>query len=225
MNHQEIERIALSTMAAHGCHTLILYGSRARGDATPQSDLDILCVREDGPAVRDARVVDGLYLDAFVYPEAKLTTLEPAMLRMLGGVVLRERDGFGSALLTRLRELHDRGPTPLPDDERQALVVWSQKMLDRFRGQRGIEANYRRMSLLIQALDDYFQLRTTWFRGPKEGFAWLLQHDGAAYASFERASQPGASDEAFAELVQAVYGSQAPGAVTRALAEPITGRG
>jgi hypothetical protein len=77
---------------------------------------------------------------------------------VLGGIVIRERGGFGSALLARLRELDDRGPTPLPDDERWTLVLWSQKMLDRFRGQRGLEANYRRMSLLIQALEDYSDL-------------------------------------------------------------------
>ena len=89
-------------------------------------------------------------------------------------------------------------------------LVWSQKMLDRFRGQRGLDADYRRMSLLIQALEDYFLLRNTWFRGSKEAFAWLLQHDGSAYVLFERAAQPGASDGAFADLVQAVYGPQEP---------------
>jgi predicted nucleotidyltransferase len=205
MDSRDIERIALSVMELHGCHTMILYGSRARGDATPQSDLDIMCIREVGPTLRDARVVEGLYVDGFVYPESAFTTLEPALLRVLGGVVIRERDGFGTALLTRIREFGDRGPVPLPDDERQALKVWSQKMLDRFRGDRGVEASYRRMSLVVQALDDYFSLRNTWTMGPKHGFAWLLQHDASTHAVFERAAQPGASDGDFAALVQAVY--------------------
>lgn len=210
MEHREIERIALSTMDAHGCHTMILYGSRARGDATLHSDVDLIGIRDDGPAVRDARVVDGIYLDAFIYPEAMLRTPEPSLLRVLGGIVIRERDGLGSALLTQLRALHDRGPTPLPDDERRALVIWSQKMLDRFRGQRGLEADYRRMFLLIQALEDYFVLRNAWFRGSKEAFAWLLQHDSSTYALFERAALPGASDAAFSDLAQTVYGLHEP---------------
>jgi len=214
MEHREIERIALTIMEAHGCHTTILYGSRARGDATLQSDVDLICIREDGPAVRDARVVDGIYVDAFIYPEATLKTLEPSLLRVLGGVVIRERGGFGSALLTRLRELHDRGPTPLPDDERRALVLWSQKMLDRFRGQRGLDASFRRMFLLIQALEDYFVLRNAWFRGSKEAFAWLRQHDISAYVLFERAAQPGASDGAFSDLVQTVYRPDEPAPLT-----------
>jgi uncharacterized protein len=211
MEHREIERIALTIMEAHGCHTMILYGSWARGDATVHSDVDLLCVREDGPATRDARVVDGVYVDAFISPEAALKTVEPSLLRVLGGVVIRERDGFGSALLAQLRELHDRGPTPLPDDERRALLIWSRKMLDRFRGQRGLDADYRRRFLFIQALEDYFLLRNAWFRGSKEAFAWLEQHDGAVHASFERAAEPGASDDAFSDLVQAVYGSHVAG--------------
>lgn len=97
----QIERLAVTTMEAHGCHTVILYGSRARGDATLQSDVDLLCVREAGPAVRDARIVDGLYLDAFIYPEATLRKLEPSLLRVLGGIVVCERGGFGSALLAQ----------------------------------------------------------------------------------------------------------------------------
>lgn len=211
MDHREIERIALPMMDAHGCHTAILYGSRARGDATSNSDIDLIFIREDGPSVRDACVVDGIYVDAFIYPEAKLKTLEPSLLRVLGGIVLRERGGFGSALLTQLQELHDRGPAPVPDDERRALVLWSRKMLDRFRGQRGLDANYRRMCLLPQALEDYFLLRNAWFRGPKEAFAWLRQHDGPAHEAFERAAQPGASDGDFSDLVQAVYGPRPAG--------------
>src|SRR5262249_41177910 len=155
MDHREIERIALGLMAAHGCHTTILYGSHARGDATPHSDVDILCVREDGPSLRDTRVVEGVYLDAFIYPEAALMSPDPSPLRALGGVVIRERDGFGAALLAGLRDLHDRGPAPVPDDERRAVLIWSRKMLDRFRGQRGIEADYRRMQLVLQSLEDY----------------------------------------------------------------------
>ena len=202
----QIERLAVTTMEAHGCHTVILYGSRARGDATLQSDVDLICVREAGPAVRDARIVDGLYLDAFIYPETMLRTVEPSLLRVLGGIVVCERGGFGSALLAQIQEFHDRGPTPRPDDERQALVVWSQKMLGRFRGQHGLETNYRRMFLLVRALEDYFLLRNVWFRGEKEALAWLLQHDNSTYELFERAATPTASDVSLTDLVWTVYG-------------------
>jgi hypothetical protein len=155
--------------------------------------------------------VDGLYLDAFIYPETALSTLEPSLLRVLGGIVVCERGGFGSALLARVEEFHARGPRLLPDDERQALVVWSQKMLERFRGQHGLEANYRRMFLLVRALEDYFLLRNAWFRGEKEAFAWLFQHDNSTYRLFERAAAPTAGAVSFAELVRTVYGPHPAG--------------
>ncbi len=206
MAMNDIERLTLEVMLAHGCHTAILYGSWARGQATPQSDVDILYIREAGPAFRDARVIDGIYLDAFIYPEADLVTPDPGLLRVLGGKAIRDLNGSGSALLAKLQALHDRGPSPMSDDLRQVSVLWSQKMLDRFRGQTDLEAQYRRMQLLLQALEDYFALRETWFPGPKQGFAWLLQHDAATHHRFEGAARPSASDDAFVALVQAVYG-------------------
>lgn len=203
VDYRGIERLVAQVMELHGCHTAVLYGSWARGDATPASDVDVLYVREGGATVRDARIVDGVYLDAFVYPESAFDTLDPSVLRILGGIAVHERDGFGTALLARVQEMNDRGPPPMPDDQRQALVTWSQKMLDRFRTSRGLEIDYRRMYLAVQGLQDYFALRNAWYPGEKEAFAWLREHDPSTYALFERATQ--LSDSALADLVAAVY--------------------
>lgn len=205
MDIHDIEHVILEVMAAHGCHTAILYGSWARGQAGPQSDVDVLYVRETGSAVRDARLVQGVRLDAFVYPEADLAAPGPSLLRALGGRVIHERLVFGTRLLSTLQALHDRGPAPLADDQRHAAVLWSHKMLGRFRGRSDVEAQYRRAQLLIQSLEDYFALRDSWFRGPKEALAWLAQQDADTYQRFERAAQATASDAAFADLVEAVY--------------------
>ena len=45
---------------AHRCHTVILYGSRARGDATAASDYDPIGFRKSGAAIRDARRVSAV---------------------------------------------------------------------------------------------------------------------------------------------------------------------
>src|SRR4051812_49255729 len=108
MNIHDIERLALDVMRAHGCHTAILYGSWARGQAGPESDLDVLYVREAGSAFRDARVIEGSYLDGFIYPESDLAVPNPELLRVLGGRVLCEANGFGTALLAKLQELNDQ---------------------------------------------------------------------------------------------------------------------
>jgi predicted nucleotidyltransferase len=201
-----IDPIALDLLTTHGCHTAILYGSWARGDATAESDLDLLLVRDEGRSLRDARIEGGVYIDAFVYPRAALVTVEPSLLRILGGRVIRERDGFGTELLERVRELDRRGPEPMPDDERQALVLWAHKMVDRFRNRSGLEPEYRKRQLFAQAIEDYFALRNAWFRGPKPAFAWLRDQDPDAHACFERAARPDATDADFDALVRAVYG-------------------
>jgi hypothetical protein len=94
----------------------------------------------------------------------------------------------------------------MPEHERAAVLLWSSKMLDRTRGERGLEANLRRLQLVTQALEDYFALRGLWFRGPKESVAWLLQHDAASHEAFERAARRCPSDDDLAEVVRMVYG-------------------
>jgi predicted nucleotidyltransferase len=207
MSRADVERICLDAADRHGCHTVILYGSWARGDATGESDIDVLCIRDDGPSFRDSRLVDGIYLDAFVYPVTAFASIDPALLRILGGAVLRERDGLGDQLLGRVNDLFARGPDPIADDDRHARIVWAHRCLDRIRGADEAEADYRRMYLLVQALDDWFTLRGRWFPGSKEGFAWLRRHDPAAYERFAAAFRPNASHEAIAALVRAVYGA------------------
>jgi len=205
MDHTDIERIAGELMDKHGCHTAILYGSWARGDSTSESDVDLMWVRAEGEPLRDAHIEAGVYIDGFVYPESSLVTLETPLLRVLGGQVIRERDGYGTALLARLQELSDAGPKPLPPDERRAVLLWSRKMLERLRDRNGLDASYRRMQLLQTALEDYFAFRGAWFCGPKASFAWLLANDANAYRCFERATEPGAAHSALEDLVAAVY--------------------
>jgi len=209
MDDDRIEAESLAIADRHGCHTVILYGSRARGDADDSSDVDLLCIRDAGPTVRDARVVEGTFFDAFVYPEDALATLDPSLLRILGGRALRERGGAGTALLGRVRELFVNGPDPLPGDDREMRIVWAHKMLGRLRRDDALDTVYRRTAFLVQALEDYFALRTRWFRGPKDAFAWLQIHDDAAHVAFDGALRSPSDPLALAALVDIVYGDLA----------------
>ena len=53
MDQAAIDATALAIADAHGCHTVLFYGSRARGDADEGSDVDLLCIWDDGLAIRD----------------------------------------------------------------------------------------------------------------------------------------------------------------------------
>jgi predicted nucleotidyltransferase len=187
----------------HKCHTVILYGSRARGAADESSDWDVLGVRAEGPSIREALSLGDAWLDAFIHPESHFEKLDEGTLRFLGGRVLVDQHGFGKRLLERVAAFEKQGPPPLADEA--AIRAWYPKMLARI-ARGDIEARYRRAWLRFDALEAWFRLRRMWYRGPKESFAYLAAHDPAAYAVFARALDPAATDDDLAALVASVLG-------------------
>jgi hypothetical protein len=190
----------------HGVHTIILYGSHARGEATAESDLDVAAFADTDAMKRDARIWNGVYLDAFVYPTATLTkTPELEMLKLCGGRVLLDELNLTAGLFEALTALEAAGPPAPPEGHAQMLRVWARKMLSRI--QRGdVEAHYRYHWLLYQLLEDYFTLRGEWYRGPKLALAELQNREPATYAAFARALAPDAPLEAIEVLVDVVGG-------------------
>jgi hypothetical protein len=191
----------------HGTHTIILYGSRARGDETPDSDIDVAGFADVATMTRDARLWRGLYLDGFIYPSAiaVAATPEPDLLKLVGGRVLLDDRGLAGPLLERLAALDREPPPAAAEDHRQMLRTWARKMLPRIR--RGdIEAHYRQHWLLYQLLEDYFTLRGERYRGPKLALATLHEASPATFAAFERALAPGAPVDALEALVDHVVG-------------------
>jgi hypothetical protein len=196
----------LADLEPHGCHTWILYGSRARGDAHPTSDIDLLGIRDADTADHDARLWDGVFLDAFVYPTSRFETVGADWMHLRSGRVLQERDGLGRRIVREAEQAYQAGPSPLPEPERRKLVAWHRKTVQRIagRGPDDVEAHYRRAWLLMQSLEDYFSLRGLWYRGPKESLAWLQAHAPDDHAAFAAALVPGADLAAIRALVERV---------------------
>jgi len=65
------------------------------------------------------------------------------MISMRKGVVLCEREGYGTRFIQQLRDLHAQGPKPTPPDEVTALNTWAQKAMERVRA-GGLLGHYRR---------------------------------------------------------------------------------
>jgi hypothetical protein len=205
MKNDLLQSLSRELRRKYRCHTLILYGSRARGDAHAVSDVDLIGFRARGPVVHEARKIKGTFLDAFVYPDnrAKATDL----LRIRGGKVLFQKKRFGDALLARVEKVYAEGPKPLSAQHKKTVKIWSQKMLERIKT-RSTEADFRRVWLLTALLEDYFNLRGLWYEGPKAGLKWLAENDSTAHARFERALRPKASLAQIERLVKAVTGSR-----------------
>ncbi len=201
----EIDEIRRVLVDQHGCHAVILYGSRARGAAQKGSDWDVVGIRAKGESAREARPFGDGWLDAFVYAEEHFAKIDEDALRLHNGKILVDTQGYAAKLLSRIAAFEQAGPPPLPPGEESVLRAWYPKMLDRI--SRGdVEAKYRRAWLLHDALGDWFRLRRRWYRGPKEALAWLSQHDASAHAVFAHALEPTASYEDIAALVACVLG-------------------
>lgn len=187
-----------------GCHTVILYGSRARGTHRPDSDYDLLLVREgDGEVRQIISTWRGLQVDAFVYGESALDPEHDfGLLRIRRGVVLRDDKGFGERLVQRVQEVFERGRPPVPPEVAASRRAWVDKMLRRIsrRDRAPVLADYRRVSLLQELLGMYFELRGLWFLGEEEGLGWLFANDPRAYKAFAEALTPGAPFAAIERL-------------------------
>lgn len=202
---RDLGDIAARLRDEHRCHTAILYGSRARGDAGPASDYDVAGFADTATVERITGAWRSAYLDVFVYPESKLTAPAAEMLHLRGGKVLFQKERAGEEFLAALEALHAAGPEALPESELTARRDWAWKMLDRAR-LADAEGNYRRAWLLTALLEDHFHLRGLWYEGSKKSLVFLAESEPDVYARFEAALLPGASLDTIAGLVEIVAG-------------------
>ncbi|HAU29396.1 MAG TPA: nucleotidyltransferase domain-containing protein [Rhodospirillaceae bacterium] len=200
-----LDEIVRHLVDDHHCHTVILYGSRAKGTATAKSDYDVMGVRSAGEKVRIARKLDGCWLDVFVFPEKDLRRLGEDHVHLRGAELLFTEGSYGDRFLRRLRKVCASPVTVLPEDERQALVSWGWKMLERVE-EGGVEGAYRRACLLESLPEMYFLLRAQRFSGGKEALSWLQRNDSTTYALFGKVFANPSDMEALKALVRGVVG-------------------
>lgn len=189
------------------CHTIILYGSHARGQATPSSDYDLAGICKTGEITRLARfdTAHQVYIDLFIYPEHDFSPIKEEHLCMHDGLVLKEENAFGTTLLTRIKEIINK-PTLLPSYELEVRKVWYQKMLARAHI-RDIDGQYRHIWILHTLIEDYFAFRNLRYLGPKLSFEYLKKHDLALLTLYQTALSHTEDLDALQHLIDAIVPS------------------
>lgn len=188
---------------------LLLYGSRARGEAHADSDWDVLAVtREARPyGIRRATARADLDIDARTVDELASPA---AWVYLLPGRVLDDPEGILAELLARLEACRADGPAPLEEAERARWEAWLQRMSRRIAGNLQddpVLAAYQMSWLHEELLTLYFRWRTMWTRGPRPALRWLREHDAETYAGFAAvaaASTPTERAEALRLLVERI---------------------
>ena len=181
-----LQSIIHELKTTHNCHTIILYGSRARGDFSKTSDYDVAGITACGEKKWIARFDEEnqVFHDIFIFPEAELTTPMASHLHMSEGIVLCDHQDFGKKLLEILRHMASL-PESLAADELASRKVWYRKMLARAEVQ-DIEGKYRHIWVIFAILEDYFSFKQLRYQGPKKAFQYLAQHDPNILALFDK---------------------------------------
>ena len=209
--HLPIALIQCELQKRHSCHTVILYGSYARGDATETSDIDVIGIREHGDVRFDARLFHGVYLDAFICSEEHLADPPELLLDMKAARILCQKEDMGTRLLQTLTNRLQKGPKLLRSDEIQVIQTWRAKTLARIR-KGGLAGNFRRAEFLPEMLKHLFITRGQWYPGHKAAFQWMEKERPELFHAFSEALAPGAPLSALenvASLVDEVISKEA----------------
>src|ERR1041385_2365792 len=94
-----LKKITTELTDKYKCHTIILYGSKAIGNDNENSDYDVIGINKIGNKLRDTRLIDDKWLDAWIYDEQHFSTIDATFLHLRRGIVLIEENNFGTDLL------------------------------------------------------------------------------------------------------------------------------
>ncbi len=176
-------RVVGELTRTRGCHTVILFGSRSRGDAAADSDVDLLGVGEgvaDGPL---SRAVGGYDFDVWIADERSVEGDLEEFLKIEDGRPLVQRAAYGDGLLRRVKARVAAGPPPLSAEERAQRIRWLERMAARA-GRPDDEGRYRLLWLAAELPRVRFELAGRYWLGPKRALALLAEGDPAFYREY-----------------------------------------
>lgn len=195
------------------CHTIILYGSRARGDFTSTSDYDVAGITSSNDKKWIARFDENhqVFYDIFIFPEKELINPTEDHLQMADGVVIIDHNHVGKHLLEKLKNIQSK-PLSISNEEIKARKVWYKKMLARA-NVSDIEGKYRHIWAIHAILEDYFSFKKLRFQGPKKAFQYLKEYDPAILCAFEVALSNPNDLDALKHLIEAIAENKTPASI------------
>src|SRR6187551_1847015 len=185
-------------------HTILLYGSRADGSFTADSDYDLAAFAPIDNETRNNKLINNSFWDVFVYPESILASPSKNYLELRNSRILIQKGSGATEFLVELENIFNAGPVQLTPAEIEVRAQWAKKMYARLE-RNDIEGSYQRVWLLTALLEDYFDIRQKWYQGPKKSFIWLRENARADFSIFEQALIPSASPVDIKKLIQCVF--------------------
>lgn len=166
-------------------HTLIVYGSFAKGNFDEESDIDMIAFREDPEPLEDKSWYEGRQLDLWVYSDTQMNTPE-SYLHVKDGVVLLDEKQLACPFLEAVEDHFQKGPEKISFQDKKNRIEWQRKMLKRTLKQ-DLEGCFRLHWLLTDSLQIYFEIIEKWYLGSKSSFEWLEANDPEGLIHFKKA--------------------------------------
>lgn len=166
---------------------MIIYGSFADGSNNDHSDFDVLVITENGSEVHDNTIVDGIMLDAFIYPKAKFFGEFDCedFVQIFDGRIVFDTDSIATKLQAEVRE-YVNSIQPKTYAENKTNVEWCEKML--LRAARGDAEGYFRWHwLLTESLEIYCDVLGLRYFGPKKSIKRMQEEDPESAKIYEKA--------------------------------------
>jgi len=181
--HPVVEEAVQYLMGNYSPRAILLYGSFAAGTPTDESDIDVLVFTDHPSNLHDSRVIDGHYLDAWIYPVEKSKDAE-AFVHAFPFRVLHDSLGLASDLGAAIEAIRKQKTLILEPAEKQRLEGWITKMLARA-SQDTAEANYRYRWVLQDLPELYCQFRGRYFDGPVKTLRRMRESDPILFQKYE----------------------------------------
>ncbi len=160
---------------------IIVYGSYADGTNNVNSDFDALVIAKQHKRFHDISVVDGIQLDAFIYPENYFqdNVSYADFLQISDGIVVWDTYEFGKNFKSQIAGFINSLPRR-SDDNIQNDIEWCKKMVLRIK--RGdAEGAYRGHWVLVDSLEIFCEVMHHAYKGPKKSLLWMEQENPEAF--------------------------------------------
>lgn len=183
---------------------VILYGSYARGEAGPGSDVDVICFCSGEQRCPVTFFLGELLIDAWIHPFADLEQ-DCELDKLLGGRVLLDQDARGAALLATISARLALPRQPLSSEQDRHLRSWVWKMLDRA-AHPDLFGAHRRHWLLHDLPEIWCELNGHHFTGAQNALRAMMRSATELDEALPLAMRPEATLEDVRRLALLVVG-------------------
>jgi len=209
LNDPLLPEIVQHVREKYGTSTVILYGSRARGEASEKSDYDIIGLLNSGEAQESPEVFKGARLEISLYSQSvkeEMAADLPFSFFWEEGAILHQSHHEGEQFIEDVKKAFYNNKNESRQTNKNIIRLLAIN-LNRAQENETREHFYRHRFLML-SLVEYFPIRNLTYKGPRKSLEWLRKNDPLTYTAFSKAMAPQASFDDLQMLLKQIAGPE-----------------